>query len=337
MPKPDQGSGPEISFVIVSWNAREYLLGCIRSIEITCAEFDREIIVVDNESSDGSAAAVAGEFPPERFEHIEVIRSGANTGFAAANNIGLSRARGRFLILVNPDVEILPDSINVLIDFMKANPACGIAGPRVLNADGTLQESTRREPTLTNSLGRALAVDNILPRSGILSALNMHYPLSDAPAVVDVLSGCFWMVRREAFEAVGPLDENFFMYSEDVDWCRRFAAAGYKPSYVPDARTIHFGGGSSANAPVRFFIELQRASVQYWRKHHGRLTLPIFLGIMMLGQVIRLIPNLVLSVIRPSGREIARHKVRRGLACIGWLLTFPFRPDRDSRKLSSAR
>ena len=259
----DRSASVMVSVIIVNWNAREYLLQCLASLSSEVCRYAMEIIVVDNDSSDGSPEAVEAQFP-----HVRLFRSGGNLGFAKANNLGVSHSRGRYVAFINSDVKVLKGCLTTLVDYCDQHPEIGMAGPRVIGGDGKLQRSCRGFPTVWNMFCRALVLDAMFPRVKLFSGYAMTYWPQDTPRPVDMLSGCFWLVRREALNEVGLLDEAFFMYGEDMDWCKRFWAGGWKVTFVPSAEAIHYGGASSANAPVRFYIERQRADLQYWKKHH---------------------------------------------------------------------
>lgn len=301
----------DLSIVIPSWNARDYLIECLASIEETAGRHTREIIVVDNGSDDGSADAVKSGYP-----EVRIIRNEKNLGFAKAINQGLRASRGRTIALINSDIKILGDCMDALVSYLDEHAKVGIAGPRVLNADRSLQPSCRRLPSPLNLVAEALGLQNVLPAWGTF----MHEWPHDRDRDVEVLSGCFWIVRREALESVGHLDEDFFIYGEDIDWCRRFADAGWRVRFTPAAEAIHYGGGSSANAPVRFFIEMQKSNLHYWGKHYGRGGRIFFLVILFFHQVLRLPVRAVQYAVFPGRRESSRHKIERSLACLRWLI-----------------
>jgi GT2 family glycosyltransferase len=313
----EEGSVPVVvSVIIVNWNARNYLLQCLASLTPEVCRPSMEIVVVDNDSSDGSPEAVEAQFP-----HVRLIRSGANLGFAKANNLGVARSRGRYLAFVNSDVKVLKDCLSTLVDYCDQHPEVGMAGPRIIGGDGKLQRSCRGFPTVWNMFCRALAMDAMFPRTKIFSGYAMSYWPQETLRSVDMLSGCFWLVRREALEQVGLLDESFFMYGEDMDWCKRFWSRGWKLMFVPSAEAIHYGGGSSSNAPVRFYIERQRADLQYWRKHHSWPAVAGYFIISCGHLALRSLGYTFALGFARQKRQAYSHKVRRSLACLRWMFS----------------
>jgi GT2 family glycosyltransferase len=312
----EQSAQPMVSVIIVSWNACEYLRQCLASLTTDVCRFPMEIIVVDNASSDGSPDVVAKEFP-----HVRLIRASGNLGFAKGNNVGVAAAKGRYLALVNSDVKVLPNCLTRLIEYCEAHPEVGMAGPHVIGGDGKLQRSCRGFPTVWNMFCRALALDTIFPKNKLFTGFSLSHWEHDESRAVDILSGCFWLVRKNALSKVGLLDESFFMYGEVLDWCRRFWKNGWKVMYLPTADAIHFGGASSSNAPLRFFIERQRADLQYWAKHHSRLGVACFFVISCLQLVLRMIGYAIAFAIKSGKRENYRYKINRSLACLKWMCT----------------
>jgi hypothetical protein len=305
-----------VSVIIVSWNAREYLLQCLDSISAEVCRYPMEVIVVDNASSDGSADTVASRYP-----HVRLIRNSGNLGFAKANNIGIAASTGRYVCLVNSDVKVLPHCISRLVDFCEAHPEVGMVGPRVIGGDGRLQRSCRGFPSVWNMFCRALALDSLLPRCKLFTGHSLgHWP-QDCVRQVDILSGCFWLVRRKALAQVGLLDESFFMYGEDMDWCRRFWSNGWQAVFVPSAEAIHHGGASSSKAPVRFYIEMHRADLQYWQKHHSSQAVASYFLVTCLHLLLRASGYSVLLFCGRSAREECRHKVRRSLGALKWMVS----------------
>ncbi|MGQ9466064.1 MAG: glycosyltransferase family 2 protein [Anaerolineae bacterium] len=256
----------DLSVIIVNWNVQDLLRHCLHSIFANWPTSQMEIIVVDNASTDGSAEMVSAEFPD-----VQLIVNTENRGFPAANNQGLAVARGRYILLLNPDTEVLGDALATLIAFADAHPDVGVVGPQLLNPDGTVQSSRRRFPTLMTALFESTWLQPYAPRR-----LLEHYYVLDRPddAVQDVdwVTGAALMARREAVEQVGPLDEGFFMYSEELDWCRRFREAGWRVVYLPTARIVHYVGKSSEQVLPARHIHFQTSKVRYFRKHHSPIT-----------------------------------------------------------------
>lgn len=305
-----------VSVLIVNWNAKAFLAECLASLSEEASRYPLEVVVVDNASSDGSPEMVASRFP-----HVQLIRNPENLGFARANNIGLRACHGDYVALVNSDVRVLPGCITQLVDFMARQPRIGMAGPKIIGADGQQQHSCRGAPNLWNMFCRALALDALFPGVPGLSGYLLGHWDHASTAEVDILSGCFWMVRREALSDVGPLDEGFFIYGEDMDWCKRFRDAGWKVVFFPEAQAIHYGGASSANSPVRFFIEKQRADLQYWAKHHSRLALRTYYLISLLYHGVRLAGHEVKAWLGRGDVASARFRGHRSAACLRWMVS----------------
>lgn len=305
----------DISFIIVSWNAKTFLLSCLESIVRTVHDVKYEIIVVDNASDDGSPEAVEMHFPQARVYKLE-----NNLGFAAGNNRGIARSHGRWLCLINSDVELLPHCVEGLAHLMVNSPDIGLVAPRILNPDHTLQRSCRRFPSLWHSFCSALGLSAIVPNSEFFGGTLMRWWPHDIQRDVDVVSGCFWFVCRDAFASIGGLDEDFFMYGEDIDWCRRLHTRGWRVVFAPVGEAIHYGGASSRNQPLRFFIAQQDAELRYWFKHHGAFATLIRAGIMLLHQCTRMAARVAIYPVVQKSRDEQRFKMARSAACIRWLM-----------------
>ena len=305
----------DISFIIVNWNTRELLLNCIRSIKENAESFSSEIIVVDNDSEDDSVQAVRAQFPD-----VVLIENEKNVGFAKANNIGMSQSTGRYVCLINSDVILIEGCLSSLYSHMEQHEDIGVIAPKILNRDLSLQESCKEFPTIWNSLCRALALDTAFPHSRLFSAQLMRYWRHEEIRPVDILSGCFWTVRRAALTKVGPLDERFFMYAEDKDWCMRFWKSGWPVVYYPPAQAIHLTASSSARDPIRFYVEMTRANLRYWKKHYGWARQLAIRAIMLLHESLRIIGAAVNLIIRPSSRDAAIWKFQRSMAVMKLLV-----------------
>ncbi len=257
-----QATAPDLSVVIVSWNTCDLLAACLHSVlqEAEAAQLAVEIFVVDNASTDQSVTMVREQFPA-----VALLENDSNPGFATANNQALARSSGRYCLLLNPDTYVLPDGLGALVRFMDAHAHVGAAGARLLNADGTLQFSCSPEPTLARETWRLFHLDEVRP----LGVYAMSDWSTAAPRPVDVVQGAAMIVRAAVLAQVGPLDEGYFMYSEEVDWCTRIRRAGWQIFWVPDARIVHYGGQSARQVADAMFLQLYRGKVQYFHKHGG--------------------------------------------------------------------
>lgn len=316
----------DISIIIVSWNAKGYLDDCLRSIIQETIGHNAEIIVVDNASSDGSPDMVQKKYP-----NVTLICSESNLGFAKANNLGIKQSTGKYIFLINSDVTLIKACINQMIAYMEQHSAIGILGPKILDKNGEHQRSCMEYPTLWNTFCRTFALDVCFPQSRIFGGFLMTYWPHNDVRRVDTLNGCFWMVNRNALNQVGLLDERFFIYGEDIDWCKRFRAAGWDVVFFPGAQVIHYGGASSSNAPVRFYVEMYRANLQLWKKHHNRFEQLGFLLLVWIHQILRVLGQSIIYAVKPRKRIMAQSKINRSVACMHWLMNTTKEPlDRTS-------
>jgi GT2 family glycosyltransferase len=304
-----------VSILIVNWNTRGHLAACLESIRRSNPACVEEVIVVDNDSADGSPEMVEQQFP-----EVVLIRSGGNLGFAKGNNLAMSRARGSLFALVNSDALVHPGCLETLTEYLDQHPDVGLAGPRVLGGDGLLQRSCRHLPGPWNTLCRALALDRVFGARGIFSGYEVSPAQHEVLREAEVLSGCFCVARRSAVDQVGGLDEQFFFYGEDIDWCRRFKDGGWKLAFIPQATATHFGGGSTSKAPLRFSVEILKATVKYWRKHHGVAGQIVCLGFLILHHGIRFIARAIKRITGLGRSSEARHKLTEDVVSLKWLL-----------------
>ncbi len=262
----------DLSIVILSWNVRDLLRQCLESVasgrplSTNHPPLTTEIIVVDNASSDGSVEMVHTEFP-----EVRLIANQTNRGYTGGNNDGIAVAVGRYVMILNPDTRVLADALAAMAAYADARPDVGVVGPQLLNPDGSVQSSRRRFPTLTTGLFESTWLQPLAPRDVLRRYYMLDQP-DDAIQEVDWLFGACFLVRREVIQQVGALDEDFFMYSEEMDWCRRIQQAGWKVVYLPTAQVIHYGGKSSDQVAAQRHIYFQTSKVRYFRKHHGVLT-----------------------------------------------------------------
>jgi GT2 family glycosyltransferase len=258
---------PELSVVIINFNAKQYLHNCISSVisELN-SHVDHEVIVVDDASTDGSPQMVK-----EDYSSVKLIENERNLGFVASNNIGIKAASGKFIFCLNNDTVVKDGAIKGLVNFMKAHPDAGAIGPKLLNSDGTIQYQCRRSfPTPLNSFFYFSGISRFFPKSKTISSYLMTY-LDDAETIkVDSLCGAAMMVTRDVVASVGPMDEDYFMYGDDIDWCYRIKKAGWNIYYHPQAEIFHYGGrGGSRSMPFKSLYRYYRAMAVYHKKHNA--------------------------------------------------------------------
>jgi len=260
----------DLSVVVVTYQSKDHILGCLRSFDAALRANGAaptpawECVVMDNDSRDGTPECVEREVPWAR-----VVRTGANLGYAKAVNRGIAETRGAFVLVLNPDCEWRTGGIAALLAWMAAHERCGIAAPRILNPDGTLEYSARAYPDpFTFLFNRYSLLTRLWPRN----PWSRRYLLSDwdhaSPRSVDWVSGAAMLARRAAVGAVGGMDEAFFMFNEDVDWCRRMNQAGWSVDYVPAAVVVHDIGASKGAVSNQVILERHRGMIHYFRKHH---------------------------------------------------------------------
>jgi len=257
----------DLSVVIVNWNVRELLRRCLRSVLASqrLSGLAAEVIVVDNASSNGSTEMVKEEFP-----EVRLMANEENLGFTRANNQGIAASRGHYVLLLNPDTEVIGDALGAMVEYMDAHPDVGALGPMLLNPDGSVQSSRRRFPTLATAFLESTVFQWELSRDN--RVLRRYYVFdrpNDEVQEVDWVTGACILMRRRAIEEVGLLDEDFFMYSEELDWCRRAKERGWKVIYLPEAKVVHYGGKSSEQVVPFRHIQFQRSKIIYFRKHYG--------------------------------------------------------------------
>lgn len=267
----------DLSIVLVNYNTRSYLAQCLESIRASRLPRRPQVIVVDNASTDGSAAMVR-----ERFPEVLLLESPANGGYAQANNLGLERAVGRYVLLLNPDTLLPAHALAEMLEFMDGHPDVGCAGPKLVRANGALDPACRRSfPTPARSFYKLFGLSRLFPRSPRFGAYNLTYLPEDAEVEVDSVVGAFMLVRREVVEQVGPLDEQFFLYGEDLDWAYRIKQAGWRIYYYPRVVVLHYKRASTGQARARAQFEFYRAMYLFYRKHY-RPSTPLWLHLLVL-------------------------------------------------------
>ncbi|NLF01330.1 MAG: glycosyltransferase family 2 protein [Anaerolineales bacterium] len=294
----------DVSIIAVNWNTRDLLAQCLRSVEATGEtrqELNVQTCVVDNASTDGSAGMVREHFP-----WVRLIANTENLGFARANNQALRQVAGRYIALLNSDTEVHTGALETLVAFMDAHPEAGACGPLLLNADGTLQPSCHPVLTPGREFWRLLFLERLWPRA----TYHQHLWDRETPREVEVIKGACLVLRREALDQVGLLDEQYFMYSEEMDLCHRLQQAGWQLYWVPQAKVTHYGEASSRQRAEAMYIELYRSKTQFHRKFGGERRAITFKALMTLAYLPRwlLIAAAALPVprLRPRARTYRR-------------------------------
>ena len=271
----------DISIIIVSWNVRELLRKCLYSVigiqSSVKSLLNTEIIVADNASSDNTVEMLRAEFP-----NVRVIENRENVGFGRANNKALAVAQGRYLFLLNPDTEIRPGALQTLYDYAEAHPRVGMIGPQLFYGDGTRQSSRRRFPTLATAFLESTKLQQWFPRNRVLTQYYMRDTRDDATQQVDWINGAAMFVRRKLYDQIGGFDEQFFMYSEELDWCYRAKKASWEIVYLPTAQITHYEGKSSEQAAARRDIYFNTSKIRFYRKYRGAFVAEILRAFLLL-------------------------------------------------------
>jgi N-acetylglucosaminyl-diphospho-decaprenol L-rhamnosyltransferase len=260
MPLKLQHPACDVTISIVSLNTRDLLAACLRSVHASSG-VTYEVFVVDNGSTDGSADMVERDFPS-----VRLIRNDSNRGFAAANNVAIKIASGRCVLLLNPDTVVEPGTLRNMVAFMDAGKNVGICGPRILFPDGRFQSCGYRFPTLLSEIRQSKQIGGALRR-----IVGQEPPLEvgQSPFEVDWVDGACLMIRRDVVAEIGPLDEQYFLYAEELDWCVSARKAGWAIYALPEVRLVHHQGQSSAQMSDVSLGHLVETRLRYYRKHHG--------------------------------------------------------------------
>ncbi len=305
---------PVVSIIIVNWNTKDLLRGCIASI-LAETMVPHEIIVIDNASSDGSAAMAAAE-----FARVRLIANTVNLGFAAANNQGLAMAQGEHVLLLNPDTVVLDHAIDRMVAWLGARPDVGCVGCQVLESPGVIQQTCFADPTPAN-----LAITEL----GLMR-LARWLPIFGRPWYrgwdrrserrVDVVSGMFMLVPRPVLTAVGPLDPAFFVYAEEADWCRRIRKAGYTCVFAPYGQILHLDGGGKSTEQIRsrMYVQMQKSHLIYARKHHGSVGYGLVKVLFIVSAALRVTAFGLLHLLQGGAR--AQAHIRLSLASLRYHL-----------------
>lgn len=303
------GTAFDVSIIVLNYNTREHLRACLRSVleegsttlSRPDAPLSAELIVVDNSSVDESAELVEREFAA-----ATLMRSPRNGGFAYGNNIALRRARGRLFLLLNPDAEVPPGGIAGLLSGLSRHPAAGVVGPKLLRGDGTMHLACRRSfPSPAVAFYRLVGLSQRYAQSPRFGRYNLTFLDPDLETEVDAVTGACMLLRREAVEQAGLLDERFFMYGEDLDWCWRIKECGWTVWYVPAVQVAHHHGAASRRRPFRATYHFFRAMDLFYRKHYARRYNPLLTAAIVAGIHAGMAVSLVrLAAMPPDRRRV---------------------------------
>lgn len=283
----------DLSIIIVNYNTKQLTLNCLKSVYESITAYSYEVILIDNASRDDSVSVIQEQFP-----QVRLIPNNENLGFAKANNQGMRIAEGRYVLLLNSDTVIEPDTLGIMIRFMDDDPTVGASGCKVLLPDGSLDKACRRGfPTPLATLYYVSKLSKLFPKHPKINAYHREDLDPNESYPIDCLVGAFMMVRREAIKNVGLLDEKFFMYFEDTDWCYRLKEAGWTNYYYPKTTILHYKRASSRNKPMRITYEFHRAMALFYNKHY-RSKYPIWVtGLMYMGIGAKFIISITLNAV----------------------------------------
>jgi len=258
----------DLSIVIVAFRGYKELHQTIEAIFKSQITYSFEVIVVDNGSGDGTADMVERDFPQSRYPNLKLLRN-INNGFAKGNNLGVKNSSGKYVLLLNPDTSVYVDALQKCMDYITAHDDIGALGCKLIKGDGTLDLAARRSfPNPLNAFARFTGLQKLFPKSKTFGSYNLTY-ISDTETMdVDSLVGAFMLMPRDIFDKVGMLDEEYFMYGEDIDLCYKIKEAGYRVIYYPEAITYHFKGASSRKTPYKMLYRFHQSMWIFYRKHY---------------------------------------------------------------------
>jgi GT2 family glycosyltransferase len=298
----------DVSIVIVSWNTRDILRGCLNSVFEQTKSAAFEVILIDNNSHDGSSDMVRRDFP-----QVTLIANAENRGFAAACNQGMLAASGRYILLLNPDTVVLDDAISRCIQYADRHIDVGVVGCQVLEGEDRITPTGFSFPSPLNIFLALSGLSRLFPRSRLFGRPELSWWDRHSERDVDVVTGMFMLVRREAITQVGLMDEAYFVYSEEADWCYRFSQAGWRRVFTPSARIVHLDGGakSTSQASKKMFVQLQKSTMIYHRKNLGLGAWWLAKLIYIVSNFVRMVAWFVMSIINRDSRNWHRSAAAR--------------------------
>ncbi len=315
---------PRLSVTIVTGSSKEMLRDCLHSLIMDNADVPAEIIVVDNATQSGIVEMVGNDFPT-----VHLLVNTHRNGFAANQNRALRASHGDYILLLNDDTIVRPGALQVLTNFLDQHSETGLVGCRLTNPDGSLQKSCYKFPSPARSIAENLFLVAAFPNHPWWGDYRA-WP-HDQTRNVDFVIGAAMLARREVVETVGLLDESFFVYAEETDWCKRMRQAGWQVAFTPDATVVHYGGQSSVAMKNQQFVEFTRNQMRYIIKHHGVFGGAVYRVSMLLGAVLRITLWGIASLARPSKRAT----VKLWWRILRWHLGFG--PHQGIRELATAK
>lgn len=289
----------DLSIIIVSFNTKELLAQTIKSVIDAVRNINYEIIVVDNASSDGSSEMIKKE-----YKNVRLIQNEANKGFANANNKGINLSTGKYILLLNSDTVVLKDCIEKCVKYLDINDDIGGLGCKVLLKDGELDHACKRGfPTPEASFYYMLKLDKLFPNKRHFGKYTLNYISEDDINDVDSLTGAFMMVKKEVIDKIGLLDEDFFMYGEDIDWCYKIKEAGWRVVYYPEASIVHYKGASSKKKRFKTIYEFHRAMYLFYNKHYLKKYNIFITALVYIGIGLKLLVSLIINLLKKGDKK----------------------------------
>lgn len=280
----------DLSIIIVTWNSEKYIRNCLDSILLSTGDFQNEIILVDNASADQTTNIVKGLYP-----QVKLIQNRKNAGYAKANNQGMKESQGKYLLLLNPDTEVLENALISMLRFLEENTQVGALGPRLLYPDKTVQPSCREFPTYATLIWEFSDLSRIFPKSKIFSRWRMGYFKFNQIREVDQPMGSCLLLRRATLQDVGIFDENFPMFFNDVDLCYRIKQAGWKIYYYPDAQVLHHKGAATRQVKRRMIWLSHVAFFRFFKKHRTGLFNQLALYLLCIPLFLYILPRIIIK------------------------------------------
>ena len=260
----------DVSIIIVAWNVKKLVADCLNSVYDETKGIDFEIIYVDNASEDGSVEMVKKQFP-----NVRIIENDENKGFIKANNQGIETAQGRYVLLLNSDTIVLDNAIAKMVEFADAHQEAAVVGCKIVNLDRTLRKTCFMYPSVLNMFLAATYLYRVFPKSKFFGRERMTWWDFDDVREVEAVSGCCSLVRNHALEQVGLMDETYFVYGDDSDWCYRFKKNGWKIMFTPEAQVIHYGGQTTSQKPRAFRLQMEGSRLIFMKLHRSRAAFPL--------------------------------------------------------------